>query len=263
VLIAAITAARGRGAAWLSNTTFELEERTPMSVRYPLLGGLAFATAATLAGVMVGRAEPAGKTRAAMFAYSPDSTPLFGPKQFNAPASGSTIYTERFLAVSGSNYLLKLENGAPNGTGRVSTGTIRLNSAAILSPSDFAGSPALLTRFVTLTSSDTLKVELSAGSGQFVTVSVLASPNPRYPIQGPTLVTVAQGSQVTVNDDFSLPAGASGPFRVHVVNGPSGTSRLCSHSDLRAGFMTLTQDSCVLVVVTMTQKLAVGLHPIR
>lgn len=79
-----------------------------------------------------------------------------------------------------------------------------------------------------LTSSDTLKVELSAGSGQFVTVSVLASPNPRYPIHGPTLATVSSGTQVTVNDNFSLPAGAAGPFHVHVVNGPDGTTRVAN-----------------------------------
>src|SRR5690349_3860056 len=102
-----------------------------MSVRYPLLGCLTFATAATLAGVIAGRAEPATKTRGLMFAYAPDSIPIFGPKQFNAPVSGSTIATERFLAVSGSDYLLRVDNGAPNGSGRVSTGTIRLNSTAI------------------------------------------------------------------------------------------------------------------------------------
>lgn len=197
-----------------------------MSLRIPLLGGLALATLATLGGVIASRAEPVPARRGALFAYAPDSTPLFGPKQFNAPASGSTIYTERFLAVSGSAYMLKVENGAANGTGRVSTGTIRLNSTAVLSPSDFAGAPALLTRFVTLTPSDTNKVELSAGSGQFVTVSVLASPNPRYPVHGPTLVTVLQGNQITVNDNFTMPAGTSGPYRVHVVNGPGGTTRV-------------------------------------
>lgn len=213
-----------------------------MSVRYQVIGGVAFAAITTLGGVLASRAETPPNIRGAMFAYAPDSTPLFGAKQFNAPASGSTIYTERFLAVSGADYVLKVENGAPNGTGRVSTGTIRLNSAAILSPSDFSGSPALLTRFVTLASSDTLKVELSAGSGQFVTVSVLASPNPRYPIQGPTLAQVTQGSQVTVNDNFTLPSGASGPFRVHVVNGPGGTTRVSNATVTINGTDVLTQN---------------------
>jgi hypothetical protein len=213
-----------------------------MSVRNPLIGGLAFATLATLGGVLVSRAEPVPSGRGLMFAYAPDSTPVFGRKQFNAPASGSTIFTERFLAVSGSAYLLKVENGAANGTGRVSTGTIRLNSTAILSPSDFAGAPALLTRFVQLTASDTLKVELSAGAGQFVTVSVLASPNPRIPIHGPTLVTVASGSQVTVDDNFSLPAGTSGPFRVHVVNGPDGATRVSNATVTLNGTDILTQN---------------------
>ena len=212
-----------------------------MSVRNPLLGGLAFATLATLGGVLGSRAEPAPKVPGTMFTYAPDSTPLFGPKQFNAPSSGSTIYTERFLAVAGSGYMLKVENGAPNGTGRVSTGTIRLNSTAILTPSDFAGAPALLTRFVQLAASDTLKVELSAGAGQFVTVSVLASPNPRHPVHGPTLVTVVQGNQVTVNDNFSLPAGAAGPFRVHVVNGPAGTTRASNATVTLNGTDILTQ----------------------
>ena len=213
-----------------------------MSYRSALLGGAAFAALATLGGLLVSRAEPAPRTRGLVFSYAPDSTPLFGPKRFNAPSSGSTIYTERFLAVAGSAYLLKIENGAPDGTGRVSTGTIRLNSTAILSPSDFAGAPALLTRFVQLTASDTLKVELSAGSGQFVTASVLASPNARYPIHGPTLVTVPSGSQVTVNDDFSLPAGTSGPFRVHVVNGPDGSTRVSNATVTLNGTDVLTQN---------------------
>jgi hypothetical protein len=213
-----------------------------MSFRSPILGAASFAALAALGGVLVSRAEPAPRTRTTVFTYAPDSTPLFGPKRFNAPGSGSTIYTERFLAVAGSAYLLKVENGASDGTGRVSTGTIRLNSVAILSPSDFAGAPALLTRFVQLTSSDTLKVELSAGSGQFVTVSVLASPNPRYPCHGPTLVTVQSGTQVTVNDDFSLPPGTSGPFRVHVVNGPDGTSRVSNATVTLNGTDVLTQN---------------------
>jgi hypothetical protein len=62
-----------------------------MSVRHPFLGGVAFATLATLGGVLVSPAEPAPKTRGAAFTYVLDSTPLFGPKRFNAPASGSTI----------------------------------------------------------------------------------------------------------------------------------------------------------------------------
>ena len=213
-----------------------------MSYRSSLFCGVAFATLATLGGVLVSRAEPAPKARGMVFAYAPDSTPLFGPKRFNAPGSGSTIYTERFLAVAGSAYLLKVENGAPDGTGRVNTGTIRLNSVAILSPSDFAGAPALLTRFVQLTASDTLKAELSAGSGQFITVSVLASPNARYPIHGPTLVTVQSGTQVTVNDDFTLPAGTSGPFRVHVVNGPDGSTRVSNATVTLNGTDVLTQN---------------------
>jgi hypothetical protein len=212
-----------------------------MSFRSPILGAAAVAAVATLGGVLVSPAEPAPARRAALFVYAPDSTPLFGPKRFNAPSSGSTIYTERFLAVAGSAYLLKVENGAPDGTGRVSTGTIRLNSAAILSPSDFAGAPAVLTRFVQITASDTLKAELSAGSGQFVTVSVLASPNPRYPIHGPTLVTVQSGTQVTANDNFTLPAGASGPFRVHVVNGPNGAGRVANATVTLNGVDVLTQ----------------------
>ena len=211
-----------------------------MSLYHQSIGALGLAMLATLGGVLASGAEPA-ETRGSMVMYAPDSTPLFGPKRFNAPSSGSTIYTERFLAVAGSGYMLKLENGAPDGTGRVSTGTIRLNSTAILSPTDFAGAPALLTRFVQLATSDTLKVELSAGAGQFVTVSVLASPNPRYPVHGPTLVTVQQGNQVTVNDDFSLPAGASGPFRVHVINGPDGTTRVANATVTLNGTDILTQ----------------------
>jgi hypothetical protein len=164
-----------------------------MPARYPFFGGLAFATLATLGGVMASRAESAPGARGLMFAYAPDSTPLFGPKQLNAPASGFTIYAERFLAVSGSSYALKVENGAPGGIGRVGSGTIRLNTTVILSPGDVAGTPTLLARFVMLISRDALKVELSAGSGQFVTACVLASlnprypPYPRYPVRGPTL----------------------------------------------------------------------------
>jgi hypothetical protein len=64
-----------------------------------------------------------------------DTLTLYGPRVFSTPTGSAAYHVEAFsLAVhAGRTYLLKVENGASDGSLRVSGGSVTLNGVEVLS----------------------------------------------------------------------------------------------------------------------------------
>ncbi len=71
-------------------------------------------------------------------AHSGSSITTFGPRRFDRTTGPPNQYLEQFSlpANATSPYTLHIKNGAPDGTNRVSSATVKLNGVVILSPGD-------------------------------------------------------------------------------------------------------------------------------
>src|SRR6266536_3214950 len=104
------------------------------------------ALVALAAGLLaLGPAAPGGSAGDGPVA-SPDTQLVYGPKRFATPTGSAVYHVERFtLPVRpGQRYLLRVENGAADGTGRVRTAELRLNRATLLTEQDLTGGAVTL-----------------------------------------------------------------------------------------------------------------------
>jgi hypothetical protein len=72
----------------------------------------------------------------------------------------------------GSPYILKVENGEPGGSHRVSSATIKVNGLQVAGPSDFDQHVSGFARSVSLTPQTTLEVRLTSSPGSYLTISL-------------------------------------------------------------------------------------------
>src|SRR6185369_13253416 len=89
-------------------------------------------------------------------AHSGSSITAFGPRRFDRTTGPPNQYLEQFSnpANATSPYTLHVQNGAADGTNRVSSATVKLNGSAILSPSDLNQNVAAVDRAVNLVSAN-------------------------------------------------------------------------------------------------------------
>ncbi len=99
---------------------------------------------------------------------------VFGPKRYTRTSGAPNVFTDT-VAVQAwvvSPYLLKVENGAPDGSHRVSSATLWVNGQEVAGPDDFSQHVSGFSRGVSLTPQTTLKVKLASAPGSYLTISL-------------------------------------------------------------------------------------------
>jgi len=160
----------------------------------------------------------------ALATSSVSSQLLFGPKQYLRTTGAPNQYTDRFsLTTIGSGpFVLRVVNGDNAGGHRISSATITLNSATILSQKDFSQNVATLERNVALkTGTNTLQVTLASTPGSYLTISILA------PAVKPVAVSLKP-------DPLSLRSGTSGALTATLSPIPTAPGRLAVTTSARA-----------------------------
>ena len=166
---------------------------------------------------------------------------VFGPRRFTLKTSQPTTFVERFALPPDVDvsFTMRIDNGAPDGSSRVTGALIRLNGVEIISPQDFNQTVASITRSGTLAQNNTLEVRLTGAKGAFVTITVTAfiklppslapslqSVEPTRAAQGETLQITLRGhnthwvaglTRASLGGEVSVggaPAGEPGPVTV-------------------------------------------------
>jgi RHS repeat-associated protein len=126
---------------------------------------------------------------------------VYGPQRFTRLTGQAVNVVQTFSlpADATAPFNILVQNGAPEGSNRVSSATIKLNGTDLYTPSDFNQNVSSLTKPVTLTATNTLEVKLTSAAGSYLTITLTAT----RPANQPTLVSVAparttQGQILTV-----------------------------------------------------------------
>jgi len=125
---------------------------------------------------------------------------VFGPQRFTRLTGNpvNTVQTFSLPAEAIAPFGILIENGAPEGSNRVSNATIKLNGVELYKPSDFNQNVASLTKAVTLTATNTLEVKLASAAGSYLTISFTATRNAVQPsLTSVTPVRTTQGQILT------------------------------------------------------------------
>ncbi len=137
---------------------------------------------------------------------STETFTIYGPHRFDRHTGQPVNVVENFSIPTEAiaPFAILVQNGAADGSGRVSSATIRLNGADVFTPKNFNQTVGSLTKSVTLTATNTLEVKLASAPGSFLTVTftatrqalppTLASVTPGRATQGQTLNVTFHGS---------------------------------------------------------------------
>jgi RHS repeat-associated protein len=200
------------------------------------LGGIAF-------GALVAPSRPSSPPAAVALFPPGDTTTVYGPTQLSTPNGNPTNHVNRFaVAVTpGKRYTLRMVNGAPNGSAKVTGGTVQLNGWETMTSADLA-SGATLERVVQVRTEDTLFVTVQGPAGAYVTASVLSTPDPSFLVFGPAHFVRTTGTPVTETRYFNISPTAAPPYRFCLKNGgDDGSNRVSSASIVLNGHEVFTQ----------------------
>lgn len=187
--------------------------------------------------------------RSAVAAQSGESITFYGPRQFERLSGSPGTVTEQFSVPFGvvAPYTIHVQNGAPDGSHRVSSATIHLNGVELFTQNEIKDSTPSLSLTVPLQVSNVLSVRVSSSIGSFLTISFsgirtvlppasVPSIHPTRATQGQTLIVSLQGQnthwiqgqthasfgpEVSVN---GAPAGELG--NVTVISATSATAQV-------------------------------------
>ncbi|HEX2270188.1 MAG TPA: IPT/TIG domain-containing protein, partial [Pyrinomonadaceae bacterium] len=165
---------------------------------------------------------------------------VYGPQRFTRLTGQPVNVVQSFSLPADANapFSIAVENGAPEGSNRVSSATIKLNGTGLFTPSDFNQNVASLTKSVTLTATNTLEVKLASAAGSYLTITLTATRNANQPelvsiapartTQGQVLSVTVQGTnthwvagQTRLSLGGEVAVGGAGPGEpgpVTVVN---------------------------------------------
>jgi RHS repeat-associated protein len=109
----------------------------------------------------------------------------FGPKQYIIPSGTTyTLFDNFTVTTPGTTGRVYVTNGAPDGTGRVTSASILLNGTSILSTMEFKNTVGSLTRPVALRNFNSFSYTLNGPTNSFITVYFTA------PDEWPPTVTI-------------------------------------------------------------------------
>src|SRR6266516_424050 len=222
--------------------------------RVPTRGGARLAAVASLVGgVVVAALVPRAIRSAAVRPAQPpaplavatgDTQVVYGPTRFDTPTGSLTLHVERFAlaVVPGRRYTLRVDNGAADGSHRVSGVSVILNGSQILSSAELGSGAAGWSRVVQPLSEDTIVVAVQGTAGAYVTASLLSSPDASFLVFGLERFIRSGGTPVTETRHFTTSATAAAPYRMCIVNGnANGTQRISSATIMVNGVSVVTQ----------------------
>ena len=90
---------------------------------------------------------------------------LFGPAQYLRTRGKPNFYTAQFRGANGEG-LLRILNGSPDGTHRVTSAHVYVNGKLILKPNAFKKRNHVIEKSILLTSKNKLEVELRGVPGK-------------------------------------------------------------------------------------------------
>src|ERR1051326_794875 len=114
---------------------------------------------------------------------------VYGPQRFTRLTGQAVNVVQTFSlpAEATAPFNIVVQNGAPEGSNRVSSATIKLNGADLYTPSDFNQNVSSLTKAISLTATNTLEVKLTSAAGSYLTITLTGT----RPANQPALVSVA------------------------------------------------------------------------
>lgn len=121
---------------------------------------------------------------------------VYGPQTFvREPGGEPSSYQILFSSpVSGDEFHLKVLNGNDLGEGRISSGSLTLNGAPVIYPTDFNQQVRSISRTVPLEGQNQLSIALASVPRSYATVAITGSDN------SPPQITIAHPSNGTVTD---------------------------------------------------------------
>lgn len=109
----------------------------------------------------------------ALAAGAAAADPIFGPTSYERTTGAPDTYTDTFTSPLAGTFLLWVQNGDDSG-GQVSSGSIDVNGAAVVTESDFSSQVELIRKSVSLVAgANTITVTLNGAPGSFITVLIL------------------------------------------------------------------------------------------
>ena len=136
---------------------------------------------------------------------------VFGPRQFDRTAGAPNQYVEQFSLPAGTNapHTLHVQNGALEGTDRVSSATIKINGVAILAETDLNVNVASVDRPLTLGAENQVDVKLDSDPGSYLIINITSSipcvdtTAPLLEVTSPANNSTTTASQITVSGTAS------------------------------------------------------------
>jgi hypothetical protein len=109
---------------------------------------------------------------------------VYGPQRFTRLTGLAVNIVQNFSLPAEANapFNILVENGAPEGSNRVSSANIKLNGSDLYTPSDFNQNVSSLTKAVTLSATNTLEVKLTSAAGSYLTITITATRNANQPV---------------------------------------------------------------------------------
>jgi RHS repeat-associated protein len=101
----------------------------------------------------------------------------FGPQRFDRLPGPPRNVTEEFTAMPGAGYVLRVQNGATDGSARATGATIQLNGALLATARTLNLTTAASEFLVTLQASNTLSVRVTGAPGAYLTISIVIRPS--------------------------------------------------------------------------------------
>lgn len=161
-------------------------------------------TAAALAASTTGKPLARATSVAPGTAQTGETFTVYGPRRFDRRPGAPVSVTEQFTlpADATAPFVIECENGASNGSSRVTSASIKLNGQEVFGPSDFNQHIATLRRDVTPGATNVLEVRLASAPGSYVTIKVTATRTQSLPAGlvsvEPTRVTQGQTVSITL-----------------------------------------------------------------
>lgn len=189
---------------------------------------------------------------------------VFGPERFTRQAGQPTTFTRQFALPAGAiaPFMMQVQNGAPDGSNRIASATVKLNGTEILKQRDFSQNVATINRDVTLTANNTLEVKLTSAPGSYLTITFTATRTVELPppaLESISINRASQGQSLQVslygrNTNWSQgQTRASFGGEVSIGGAPFG----------EAGLVTVTSPTTALVDVVVSPTAALTRRNVR
>lgn len=146
---------------------------------------------------------------------------VFGPQQYVRTSGDPNSFTNSFTVPQaiGAPFLLRIVNGAADGTKRITSGRVTLNGVQVVGPADFGQSVALIERSINVGPSNTIEVQLASTPGEYLSVSVLGTRILPVPTSlAPDPITVTAGATGSLTAALSPVPASAGTLAVSSAN---------------------------------------------